>query len=42
VEIADPEAPLAEHRWRWLPVAGTSVTGASVAGAAVMGGEDRR
>jgi protein ImuB len=32
VEIADPEAPLAEHRWRWQ----------SVAGAAVTGGEDRR
>ena len=29
VELADPEAPLPEARWRWLPVAG----------AAVMGGE---
>lgn len=27
VEIADPEAPLAEARWRWSPVAGTSVMG---------------
>ena len=27
VEITDPEAPLAETRWRWAPVAGTSVTG---------------
>lgn len=27
VEIADPEAPLAEDRWRWAPVAGTPVTG---------------
>ncbi len=26
VELADPEAPLAEHRWRWLSVAGASVT----------------
>ena len=25
VEIADPEAPLAETRWRWLPVAGAAV-----------------
>jgi len=27
VEVADPEAPLAEARWRWVPVAGTSVVG---------------
>ena len=27
VEVVDPEAPLAEGRWRWLPVAGTTVTG---------------
>jgi hypothetical protein len=26
VELADPEAPLAEARWRWLPVAGAAVT----------------
>jgi protein ImuB len=32
VEITDPEAPLAETRWRWVPVAGTSVTGAGVEG----------
>ena len=25
VEITDPEAPLAEARWRWMPVAGASV-----------------
>jgi nucleotidyltransferase/DNA polymerase involved in DNA repair len=30
VEIADPEAPLAEHRWRWRPVAGSDVTGGAV------------
>ncbi len=24
VELADPEAPLPEARWRWLPVAGTA------------------
>ena len=27
VEITDPEAPLAEARWRWMPVAGASVMG---------------
>jgi hypothetical protein len=27
VELADPEAPLAEARWRWRPVAGVAVTG---------------
>ena len=27
VEIADPEAPLAEDRWRWRAVAGASVMG---------------
>jgi protein ImuB len=27
VEIADPDAPLAEARWRWRPVAGAAVTG---------------
>jgi protein ImuB len=27
VEIVDPEAPLAEARWRWVPVAGAAVTG---------------
>lgn len=27
VELADPEAPLAEARWRWTPVAGASVMG---------------
>jgi len=27
VEVTDPEAPIAEARWRWLPVAGASVTG---------------
>jgi protein ImuB len=26
VELADPEAPLPEARWRWLPVAGIAVT----------------
>ena len=26
VELADPEAPLAEDRWRWLPVVGAAVT----------------
>ena len=26
VELADPEAPLPEARWRWLPVAGVAVT----------------
>jgi hypothetical protein len=28
VEITDAEAPLAEWRWRWAPVAGVPVTGA--------------
>lgn len=27
VELADPEAPVPEARWRWLPVAGAEVTG---------------
>jgi protein ImuB len=27
VEITDPEAPLAEARWRWVPVAGAAVVG---------------
>jgi len=27
VEVADPEAPLAEARWRWRPVAGATVVG---------------
>ena len=27
VEITDPEAPIAESRWRWVPVAGAAVTG---------------
>lgn len=27
VEILDPEAALAEDRWRWIPVAGASVVG---------------
>lgn len=27
VEVADPEALLAEDRWRWTPVAGAAVTG---------------
>ena len=27
VEITDPEAPLAESRWRWTPVAGATVMG---------------
>ncbi len=27
VEITDPEASIAEARWRWVPVAGASVTG---------------
>ena len=27
VEITDPEASIAEARWRWIPVAGASVTG---------------
>jgi protein ImuB len=28
VELADPEAPIPEARWRWVPVAGAAVTGA--------------
>jgi protein ImuB len=28
VELADPEAPVPEARWRWVPVAGAAVTGA--------------
>jgi protein ImuB len=27
IEITDPEAPVAEARWRWLPVAGSAVVG---------------
>ena len=27
IEITDPEASIAESRWRWVPVAGASVTG---------------
>ncbi|HEX5826339.1 MAG TPA: hypothetical protein VFY23_02380 [Candidatus Limnocylindrales bacterium] len=27
VELADPEAPIPERRWRWRPVAGAAVTG---------------
>ncbi len=27
VEVTDPEAPLAEERWRWRPVAGAAVVG---------------
>jgi protein ImuB len=27
VEVTDPEAPLAEARWRWAPVAGAAVMG---------------
>jgi hypothetical protein len=27
VELADPEAPIPELRWRWVPVAGAAVTG---------------
>jgi protein ImuB len=40
VEIADPEAPLAEQRWRWRPVAGSDVTGAALTatGEAATGG----
>jgi protein ImuB len=30
VEIGDPEAPLAEDRWRWRPVAGAAVLGEDV------------
>ena len=30
VEITDPEAPLAEDRWRWRPVAGAAVLGEDV------------
>jgi protein ImuB len=36
VEVSDPEVPLAEHRWRWRPVAGASVTGTGIAGDAAM------
>ncbi len=32
VEVADPEAPLAEARWRWQPVAGAAVVGDEVGG----------
>ena len=32
VELADPEASLAEARWRWAPVAGASVMGEGSAG----------
>ena len=48
VEIADPEAPLAEARWRWRPVAGAAVAGAAVtdwdgsAGAATANERGRR
>jgi nucleotidyltransferase/DNA polymerase involved in DNA repair len=28
VDLADPEAPVPEARWRWVPVAGAAVTGA--------------
>ena len=36
VAVADPEAPIAEARWRWMPVAGAAVVDGSalVAGAA--------
>ena len=27
VELGDPEAPIPETRWRWVPVAGAAVTG---------------
>jgi protein ImuB len=27
VEVTDPEAPVAEARWRWVPVAGSAVVG---------------
>ena len=30
VEVTDPEAPLAEARWRWRPVAGAAVVGEDV------------
>ena len=43
VEIADTEAPLAEARWRWRPVAGADVTdGVGPAGAATVDREGRR
>lgn len=32
VELADPEAPLAEARWRWVPVSGADETGADGTG----------
>ncbi len=32
VELADPEAPLAEERWGWRPVAGAEVMGSPPAG----------
>ena len=31
VEITDPEATIAESRWRWVPVAGAAVTGEETA-----------
>ncbi len=30
IEITDPEASIAESRWRWVPVAGAAVTGDEV------------
>ncbi|MEI7744295.1 MAG: hypothetical protein WCK58_11190, partial [Chloroflexota bacterium] len=32
VEIGDPEAPLAERRWSWRPVAGAAITGTATTG----------
>ena len=41
VELADPDAPLAEARWRWVPVAGVSVTGEGGPGGGPGGGGER-
>jgi nucleotidyltransferase/DNA polymerase involved in DNA repair len=30
IELTDPEAPLAETRWRWVPVAGAAVLGSEL------------
>ncbi len=37
VEVGDPEAPLAEERWAWQPVAGAEVTGAAGTGPVARG-----
>ena len=43
VEIADPEAPLAEARWRWRPVAGAAMTDEDGrTGTAILSGKGRR